>query len=262
MTGEKPITILFADIIFPKDFHKQLDNLKREEDILNFFLKNDFVYCVSAVTQDEKDVDLINERIKKDCMGRVTSGGTLILDSVTIFEQILEIKRKVKQGIPFKRFCHFFIEIACAIQHGGKNGKYLEEKERKKLASSCCYVKRFKEGWINSFSYISTDGRLLDQYFNNISSLAEKRINAFINNKNNNKTKRNPIDSRLRHEVFKRDGYKCLECGATNKEKVLHADHIISVAQGGSDELENLQTLCEDCNLAKSDKSFKGGTKE
>jgi len=36
-----------------------------------------------------------------------------------------------------------------------------------------------------------------------------------ILNKNPNKRLRTPIDSRLRHEVFKRDGYRCLECGAT-----------------------------------------------
>ena len=76
------------------------------------------------------------------------------------------------------------------------------------------------------------------------------------------KNKRNPLDSKLRHECFKRDRYKCLECGATNKEKTLHCDHIISVAQGGSDEMDNLQTLCDDCNLAKSDKSWKGNNKK
>ena len=31
------------------------------------------------------------------------------------------------------------------------------------------------------------------------------------------------------------------------------------VDDGGSDELSNLQTLCDDCNLAKSDKCFKAG---
>ena len=81
----------------------------------------------------------------------------------------------------------------------------------------------------------------------------------FFKNLYNENNKRNPIDSRLRHECFKRDGYKCVECGATNKEKVLHCDHIIPVSQGGSDELDNLQTLCDDCNLAKSDKKWNGG---
>lgn len=79
------------------------------------------------------------------------------------------------------------------------------------------------------------------------------------NNYKKNNNKRNPLDSKLRHECFKRDGYKCLECGTTNKEKTLHCDHIIPVSQGGSDELDNLQTLCEGCNLAKSNKKWIGG---
>jgi len=73
-----------------------------------------------------------------------------------------------------------------------------------------------------------------------------------------NGKQRKPIDSKLRHECFKRDGYKCVECGATNKEKILRADHILPVSQGGTDELSNLQTLCEDCNFAKSNKYWKG----
>lgn len=69
-----------------------------------------------------------------------------------------------------------------------------------------------------------------------------------------------PIDSRLRHECFKRDNYKCVECGRTKNDSILHADHIISVSQGGTDELDNLQTLCDTCNFNKSNKCWK--TKE
>lgn len=68
---------------------------------------------------------------------------------------------------------------------------------------------------------------------------------------------RDPIDSRLRHECFKRDKYKCVECGKTTEETTLHADHILPVSQGGKDELNNLQTLCQACNLAKSNRCWK-----
>jgi len=89
----------------------------------------------------------------------------------------------------------------------------------------------------------------------------EYKKNRKKDGENGRKKKRNPLDSRLRHECFKRDGYKCLECGATNKEKTLHADHIVPVSQGGTDELENLQTLCDNCNLAKYNKCWVGGNK-
>lgn len=58
---------------------------------------------------------------------------------------------------------------------------------------------------------------------------------------------------RFRHKVFIRDNYKCVECGASNKETVLHIDHIIPKSKGGSNSLSNLQTLCKDCNIGKSD---------
>lgn len=62
---------------------------------------------------------------------------------------------------------------------------------------------------------------------------------------------RNPIPRSLRHEVFKRDKYKCKECGATKEETSLEIDHILPVSRGGTDELDNLQTLCKECNRAK-----------
>lgn len=67
------------------------------------------------------------------------------------------------------------------------------------------------------------------------------------------KRKRTHIPRGLRKEVFKRDNYTCKECGAKKSEgATLHIDHIIPISKGGTDELDNLQTLCSDCNLNKS----------
>jgi 5-methylcytosine-specific restriction endonuclease McrA len=51
-----------------------------------------------------------------------------------------------------------------------------------------------------------------------------------------------------------RDRFRCLACGrspATHLNVELHADHILAVANDGKTTLENLQTLCQDCNLGK-----------
>jgi len=73
------------------------------------------------------------------------------------------------------------------------------------------------------------------------------------NLKRKNKRKRTHIPRGMRHEVFKRDNYTCVECGATKSNgATLHVDHIIPVSKNGTDELDNLQTLCSDCNLNKS----------
>lgn len=68
------------------------------------------------------------------------------------------------------------------------------------------------------------------------------------------KRQRTRIPRGLRHEVFKRDNYTCVECGARKEDgATLHVDHKIPVSKGGTDELDNLQTLCSKCNLNKSD---------
>lgn len=63
---------------------------------------------------------------------------------------------------------------------------------------------------------------------------------------------RNLVTPRLRYEVMKRDGFKCVLCGASAKDGArLHVDHIKPVSKGGKTELYNLRTLCERCNLGK-----------
>ena len=68
------------------------------------------------------------------------------------------------------------------------------------------------------------------------------------------RTKRE-INLRLRFLVMKRDNFKCCICGrspATTPNLELHIDHIKPWSKGGETVLENLQTLCIDCNLGKS----------
>lgn len=65
---------------------------------------------------------------------------------------------------------------------------------------------------------------------------------------------RTALSKRLRFEVFKRDGFKCAYCGAHPPQVILHCDHIHPVAEGGTNDIDNLVTACVACNQGKSDK--------
>lgn len=62
--------------------------------------------------------------------------------------------------------------------------------------------------------------------------------------------------NRLRYLVLRRDGGKCVLCGRGAADGVkLHVDHIVpaSICPERYYDPDNLQTLCEECNLGKSD---------
>jgi hypothetical protein len=61
------------------------------------------------------------------------------------------------------------------------------------------------------------------------------------------------ISTRTRFEILKRDGFRCRYCGATAVDVLLHVDHVVPRAGGGTDDAANLITACADCNLGKSD---------
>ena len=59
----------------------------------------------------------------------------------------------------------------------------------------------------------------------------------------------------LRYDIMKRDGFRCVLCGRSAEDGVkLHVDHIIPISKGGRTFPKNLRTLCDSCNLGKSDK--------
>jgi hypothetical protein len=68
--------------------------------------------------------------------------------------------------------------------------------------------------------------------------------------------KRKSIPKSIRFDVLKRDKFTCQYCGASAPDVVLHIDHIDPVANDGENDIINLITSCEGCNLGKSDKQL------
>jgi HNH endonuclease/Homing endonuclease associated repeat len=84
---------------------------------------------------------------------------------------------------------------------------------------------------------------------NDIQNIETAQISGSIK-----KTNRDP-SLRLRFKVLKRDNFSCKQCGASpakDNNVELHVDHIQPWSKGGETIMENLQTLCQKCNLGKS----------
>lgn len=53
----------------------------------------------------------------------------------------------------------------------------------------------------------------------------------------------------VKERIFFRDDHRCVKC---RSDKNLTIDHIISIYRGGTDDDDNLQTLCNCCNAGKA----------
>jgi integrase len=60
------------------------------------------------------------------------------------------------------------------------------------------------------------------------------------------------IPRKLRFEILKRDGFRCIYCGRQPPDVRLHVDHKIPVYDGGPTQRNNLVTSCEQCNGGKA----------
>ena len=63
-----------------------------------------------------------------------------------------------------------------------------------------------------------------------------------------------PVSTRV--DVLRRDNYRCVFCGVSSKKVELEIDHIVHFSKGGSNKINNLQTLCSDCNRGKGNRFF------
>lgn len=129
----------------------------------------------------------------------------------------------------------------------GKQPSYAQMRDLSKYSIGT-YEKRFG-GWRNALvAFVNFVNGTVD----NPSSL---EASSCYHVENRHKTSRS-INLRTRFLVLQRDNFKCCICGASpakNPDVTLHIDHIKPCSKGGETIIENLQTLCSECNLGKSD---------
>lgn len=68
------------------------------------------------------------------------------------------------------------------------------------------------------------------------------------------RVERGKVSDKMRFSIYARDGYRCRNCGVSERYAKLEIDHIIPIAKGGKSTYDNLQTLCHKCNVEKGNK--------
>lgn len=76
-----------------------------------------------------------------------------------------------------------------------------------------------------------------------------QREKVYVSDKKKRKNARNrkaQMNPELREAILKRDKRRCVKCGC---KKWLHVHHIVPRSKGGSNDHDNLVTLCDICHM-------------
>lgn len=246
---------------------------KREiwyQEIIEFFSEEiivPYVITASFHEADEMENNELQNMIKQHYLQYLDSP-LLHIDYEDLYPQIIRIFKSVKEGVRLDGYAPFFMKLSfyhreLYIQRmdeedsefqNFQSGIKIHERITPADKNYNCYNRSyFILADLNSIEYPTS------KWHNEIQLDWRKKIRQKLLSSKNPTKKRDPIESRLRHEVFKRDNYRCLECGKGKEDTTLHVDHIRPVSQNGTDELDNLQTLCQACNLAKSNRKWVAG---
>ena len=98
--------------------------------------------------------------------------------------------------------------------------------------------------------------RNIQKYSNGLIKFQDLRRSYLFSNpsilyERNKQSIRRPLNPKLRWQVLSRDKFRCVACGRSSKETILHVDHIIPFSLMGETSLKNLRALCGECNMGR-----------
>jgi len=249
-----------------KIYNTSFDSTKSwEEEIYKFFRENPVViYYIERCLEDDFEELLSNFRTEFEQINK----GMYCWSSEVVFKELVKIKQSIDlDSKRLKNYADFFLINSIILRRMFCKRTDSDDsafKEFKTGMYPCSFEAKNNEDIVTFYEHVFlfySDASIDYSFDSIVQDIRNDFQNAFDAASKEKKaiSKRSPLDSKLRHECFKRDNYTCKECGVTKKDRILHCDHIIPVSQGGADELDNLQTLCDECNLAKSNKKWKAG---
>ncbi|MCC6949613.1 MAG: HNH endonuclease [Bradyrhizobiaceae bacterium] len=135
-----------------------------------------------------------------------------------------------------------FANMMRVWEHYGRQPRLSELARPPSVISGDTYKRRF-HSWTRALQHFVDYANSLDKVPPAASELAK------------GDQPRRKASLRLRFRILKRDNFSCRACGASPAFKPglnLHIDHIKPWSLGGETTEDNLQTLCDACNLGKS----------
>jgi hypothetical protein len=214
-----------------------IDELKRVAEVYNY----------RSFTRHEFD------KVSKSCKGsKVLSVFGSWSKALEAIGRKLEKRQVDRSIIPTKALFEEMERIWRLIGHRPSKNEWDIQKPK---YSYTTYKTRFK-GWTNAcLKFIEyKSGAILDD-----ASILKEKVKENLTEEGRRKIDSQDLRTiplKLRLKVLERDGFCCAFCGrspATGKGVRLHIDHKLSFAKGGKTTLDNLQTLCYECNLGKGD---------
>lgn len=204
---------------------RQLDHLSMDEYLITLIDSHEAFYrnIVETITSNRNNY-------KNYIAQTQTIGSTATEDYCQSFGFSLNKFRKYEERLFKRKLLHapqLDVTIHCKATYTSPQGRNHYWKEQ-------CY---------NYFE--------LKRMFDNTMELKEQRQTRQYQIK----MERAKLTDSLRYNILKRDNFRCQICGSNAQDGVkLHVDHIVPVSKGGQTIETNLRTLCDRCNLGKSDK--------
>lgn len=138
--------------------------------------------------------------------------------------------------------------------HYGRQPNYAEMRNYPSIVGPKAYVTRWGN-WRNALkAFVEKINQDIDD--EKKTNHHEQKENKIVTQKITGEDRRD-IKLGLRYKILSRDNFKCIRCGespATNQLCKLHVDHIMPFSKGGKTNFQNLQTLCDKCNIGKGNR--------
>ncbi len=185
---------------------------------------------INQINKEKENNQLYIEYIQD--VAALTETGKFLIDIGNLkYERLVSTEKQlIHQNIYAKPHTDFYIEVA--LYCSKINGRiYSEKKEIYYANDILAIIKRLR----NRNGTFYNDREI----WNSIC-----------------RVERGKVSNKMRFSIYERDGYRCRKCGVPQRYVQLEIDHIIPIAKGGKSTYNNLQTLCQRCNMEKGDNLY------